>query len=166
MKLLLKEQNHIFLQKQTDRIQDLIYYFISFFSDPDVSLTPAGDLHQIRKWIFKLYSCTKSHLSLYDCITVWWKSNQSNLTNRDKGPLMAIRFFRTAAQPCIKEWGEQACNLINALKMVKMDNERAKSQMARSVCLLGTLTAYWSAKESLGQGHGSDTASGTGTGEQ
>lgn len=68
---------------------------------------------------------------------------------------MAIRIFRTAAQPCIKWRGEQACNLINALKTVKMDNERAKSQMARSVCLLGTLTAYWSAKESLGQGQSS-----------
>lgn len=66
-----------------------------------------------------------------------------------------LGFFRTAAQPCIKWAGEQACNLINALKMVKMDNERAKSQMARSVCLLGTLTAYWSAKESLGQGQSS-----------
>lgn len=43
---------------------------------------------------------------------------------------MAIRFFRTATQPCIKWRGVQACNLINALKTVKMDSERAKSQMA------------------------------------
>lgn len=44
--------------------------------------------------------------------------------------------------------------------MVKMDNERAKSQMAQSVCLLGTSTAYWSAKVSLGQGQSSDTVRG------
>lgn len=69
-------------------------------------------------------------------------------------------------QPCIKWWGEPACNLINALKTVKMDNERAKSQMAQAVCLLGTLTAYWSAGESLRQGQSSDTAGGTGTGQQ
>lgn len=102
---------------------------------------------------FKLYSCPKSLFSLYDCIMVGLKKcNQSNLTNWDKGPLMAIRFFRTATQPCIKWWREQACNLINALKTAKMDNEGVKSQMAQLLCLLGTLTAYWSARESLEQG--------------
>lgn len=109
----------------------------------------------MRQLLFKLCFCPKPRLSLCDCICSDIKCNRSNLTNWDKGPLMAIRFFRTATQPCIKWWGEQACNLINALKTVKMDNERAKSQMARSVCLLGTLTAYWSAKESLGQGQSS-----------
>lgn len=100
-----------------------------------------------------------SHLSVHDCILVRWKM-RSNFTNWDKGLLVAVRFFRTVAQPCIKWWEEQACNLINALKMVKMDNERAKSQMAQSVCLLGTLTAYWSAKVSLGQGQSSDAVRG------
>lgn len=116
-------------------------------------------------------NCTHSIVSPF---TLWLHNGLMKNVTRviwDKGLLMAIGFFGAAAQPCIKWWVEQACNLINALKTVKMDNEKAKSQMAWSVCLLGTLTAYWSAEGSLGQGQrcgvqGSYTASGTGTGLQ
>lgn len=62
----------------------------------------------------------------------------------------------------------QECNLINALKTVKMDNERGEISDGL-VCVAAR--HFDSLLISLGQGqrswmHGSDTASGTGTAQQ
>lgn len=116
--------------------------------------------HIGSKLIFKLYLLFRqSLLSPYDCITAWWQTGT-------KVRWWPLGFFRAAARPCIK-WrrGEQGCNLINALKTVKMDNERAKSQMAWRVC---ACEALWQPidqpKRVVGRVrgvgmHGSDTVS-------